>query len=375
MKEIKDIIYAYDAALAAGKKSALATVVHVEGSSYRRPGARMLVREDGMLTGAISGGCLEGDALRKALMAIQENKNKLVTYDTMDEDDAKFGVQLGCNGIVHILFEPLDENLKNNPLHLLKKAYAERRDAVLVTLFSLQKKNTQPGTSYFISGSESVQNQLSGIPEEIKQAVRSDMATALANQCSIIKKYDAANDEISALIQVLHPAVSLVIFGAGNDAIPLVSIARIAGWHITVIDGRNTHVTKERFAEADKIYISKAESALHTVKADERTVFVLMTHNYNYDMEVLRQLSQTDCHYIGILGPKKKLDRMIEELTLSGTPVTATQLKKIYSPIGLDIGAETAEEIALSIAAEIKAVLSGKNAKSLRDKEEPIHSR
>lgn len=375
MKEIKDIIHAYDAAVAAGKKSALATVVHVEGSSYRRPGARMLVRDDGLLTGAISGGCLEGDALRKALLAIRENKNKLVTYDTTDEDDAKFGVQLGCHGIVHILFEPLDERQSNNPLQLLKKVYAERRNTVLVTLFSLQKRNVQPGTVYFITNNENSQNEPAGMAEEIKLALRADIVTALINQVSVIKNYTGGREEISASIQALHPAVSLVICGAGNDAIPLAAIGRLAGWQVTIIDGRKTHANKERFAEADNICIAKPESILREVNIDERTVFVLMTHNYNYDMEALRQLLKTECRYIGLLGPKKKLDRMIDGLASTGTIITPTQLNKIYSPVGLDLGAETAEEIALSIAAEIKAVLSGNNARSLRDKEQPIHPR
>src|ERR1700753_1263405 len=121
MKEITDIIKAYNEAVKAGKQSALATVVNVEGSSYRRPGARMLVTDDGMLTGAISGGCLEGDALRKALFAINQQQNKLVTYDTTNEDDVQFGVQLGCNGIVHILFEPVDETRAYHPIRLLRE--------------------------------------------------------------------------------------------------------------------------------------------------------------------------------------------------------------------------------------------------------------
>ena len=110
MKEIRDIIKAYDEAQKQGKRTALATVVHLEGSSYRRPGARMLVTDDGEMTGAISGGCLEGDALRKALLVLSQQQSRLVTYDTSDEDDAKLGVQLGCNGIVRILFEPIDTN-------------------------------------------------------------------------------------------------------------------------------------------------------------------------------------------------------------------------------------------------------------------------
>ncbi len=116
MKEIHDILRAYQEATAAGIRTALATVVEVEGSSYRRPGARMLVTETGNLTGAISGGCLEGDALRKALLALQQNRNKLVTYNSMDEEDHQFGIQLGCNGIVHILFEPIHPGLPANPI-------------------------------------------------------------------------------------------------------------------------------------------------------------------------------------------------------------------------------------------------------------------
>src|SRR5580693_9715302 len=134
MKEVRDIVRAYDQARREGKQCALATVVHVEGSSYRRPGARMLVTEDGQLTGAISGGCLEGDALRKALFAINQQQNKLVTYDTTNEDDVQLGVQLGCNGIVHILFEPVDDRIEFHPIRLLKELIGERRDTVLLTL-------------------------------------------------------------------------------------------------------------------------------------------------------------------------------------------------------------------------------------------------
>src|ERR1700739_2572556 len=146
MKEIIDIVAAYEVAVKAGKKTALATVVLVEGSAYRRAGARMLINEDGQLTGAISGGCLEGDALRKSLHAINQQQNKLVTYDTTDEDDLQFGVQLGCNGIVHILFEPIPDGAGDNPLQLLRQLAGERKDAVLVTLFSPDHAEMQPGT-------------------------------------------------------------------------------------------------------------------------------------------------------------------------------------------------------------------------------------
>ena len=147
-KEIIDIIHAFKEAEKAGLQTALATVVHVDGSSYRRPGARMLVTDRGQITGTISGGCLEGDALVKARMAIHEKKNTLVTYNTMDDqEDVEFGVQLGCNGIVHILFEPIDPAVPNHAVALLEECSMKRENAVLVTLFSLvNRRGEQPGT-------------------------------------------------------------------------------------------------------------------------------------------------------------------------------------------------------------------------------------
>src|ERR1700709_591669 len=158
MKEIIDIVAAYEEAAKQGKKTALATVVLVEGSAYRRAGARMLITEDGELTGAISGGCLEGDALRKARMVILQQESLLVTYDTMDDDDAKLGVGLGCNGIIHILIEPIN-NHSRNPIALLKKIIKNRGNAVLVTLFSIEdRKAPQPGTCLFLSENDLIFN-------------------------------------------------------------------------------------------------------------------------------------------------------------------------------------------------------------------------
>src|ERR1700743_1810874 len=134
MKELQDIVTAFDEASQQGKQTALATVVHVEGSSYRRAGARMLITEDGQLTGAISGGCLEGDALRKARLVMAHNKPMLVTYDTTDDDDANFRVGLGCNGIIHILIEPIFNEKQDNPVNLFKLFLRKRQPVVLVTL-------------------------------------------------------------------------------------------------------------------------------------------------------------------------------------------------------------------------------------------------
>lgn len=242
MKDVNCLVNAYHEATAQNKKTALATVVHVEGSSYRRPGARMLVTDDGQLTGAISGGCLEGDALRKALLAISQGQNKLVTYDTTNEDDATFGVQLGCNGIVHILFEPLKTEDKMNPIRLMEKLTGMRADAVLITLFSFTQA-LQPGTCLLYREDE----QLSSLPHQLKNEVEQDAREALQRNVSFTREYRYDAQRLQAFIEFIPPPVAVVIAGAGNDVQPLVEITSLLGWHTTIVDGRGTHASVRRF--------------------------------------------------------------------------------------------------------------------------------
>ncbi len=364
MKEIKDILKSYEKAEKEHKKTALATVVKVEGSSYRRPGARMLITEDGILTGAISGGCLEGDALRKALSAILQQENKLITYDTTDEDDAKLGVQLGCNGIIHILFEPIKNDLEFNPIFFLKKLSEKRENAVLVTLFSLAG-NEHIGTTLLYTKTK----QIGSINSLIGENIKIDCSATLKNKISSFKKYDHEDVETEAFIEFIPPPISLIIAGAGNDVLPLVSFANILGWQITIIDGRPTHANRLRFPSVDDILVSKPENVFSQIEVDEQTAFVLMTHNYNYDLEMLGILLKMEIPYIGVLGPKKKLQRMFDELHID----KSLDVAHVHGPVGLDIGAETSEEIAVSIVAEIKSVFAKSSGSALKEKILPIH--
>ncbi len=372
MKEIREIIKAYDAAVDAGKPSALATVVHLEGSSYRRPGARMLVTDEGVLTGAISGGCLEGDALRKSFHVLSQQQSKLVTYDTSDEEDATIGIQLGCAGIIQVLFEPIHPHKPDNPIQLLRKALAIRQNCVLVTLFSLENKRyDQPGTCLLMEAN----GHFSGsIPyPELDMIIRKDVYQAIETGKSAFENYAAEHGKVNAFIEFLEPPVSLVVVGAGNDALPLTHIAQILGWEVRVVDGRITHANPDRFETACQIVVSKPEQVLDQIPLDSRTVFVVMTHNYNYDLAMLKALITRHVNYIGMLGPRKKLDRMIQEIQDAGVEITNEMLTKVYGPVGLEIGAETAEEIALSILSEIQAVLQGKKGGFLRLKKSLIH--
>lgn len=370
-KEINEIIAAFKRAQQKGNKTALATVVYVEGSSYRRPGARMLVEDDGRMTGAISGGCLEGDALRKALLAIHQQQNKLVTYNTLDEDDIELGVQLGCNGIVHILFEPIDPQDENNPIALLERSQLFRRETVLVTLFSLHNfHGHQPGTCFFLD-EESSYSKIDNAG--LEAMVREDATYVLKAGASSIKEY--SEFEVTAFVELLPPPVSLIIIGAGNDAFPLVEMTGVLGWQITLADGRSTHANAQRFPNVHQLITGKPENIIQQLIIDEWTVFLLMTHNYKYDLSMMKLLLQIKCRYIGTLGPKKRLERMLDELKEEGITVTDEQREMIYGPIGLDIGAEAAEEIALSVLAEIKAVFADRTGGFLRSRPDSIHAR
>ncbi|RKR84832.1 xanthine/CO dehydrogenase XdhC/CoxF family maturation factor [Mucilaginibacter gracilis] len=371
MKEISDIVQAYQQAQKQGIQTALATVVLVEGSAYRRAGARMLITENGHLTGAISGGCLEGDALRKARLVMAQQQPMLVTYDTMDDDDAKLGVGLGCNGIIHILIEPINRQIPNNPMQLLGIALSKRQNAVLVTLFSLQnRKAAQPGTGLLLTADDTY----SALADDsLRATLNTDAAEVLLNGQSVTKTYFADNEYIG-FVEYLKPVIALVIIGAGNDAVPLTKMAGVLGWDVTVIDGRANYARAERFTVAKQIITARPHEVLNHLSLDKLTAIVMMTHNYNYELALLRQLLPLQPPYIGMLGPKKKLDRMLAELEEGGLAITAAHLQHVYGPVGLDIGSESPEEIALSIVAEVKAVLSGRKGYPLKQKAQAIHA-
>ncbi|NGP75031.1 XdhC family protein [Balneolaceae bacterium YR4-1] len=372
MKETESIITAYEKAKAAGQGCVLATVVHVEGSSYRRAGARMLVDEYGMMTGAISGGCLEGDALRKALHALEKGENKLITYDTSDEDDAVIGAQLGCNGIIQVLFEPLDFEDPHNPVELLRKAVESGEKAVIVSLFNLQKSKKQPGTKLIFNDEQ----QITELEEdaELEQQIMDDARSVIGGKYSQFIAYHSKGEQLHAFLHLYTPPPSLVLVGAGNDAQVLSEMAEILGWDISIVDGRPSHASTDRFSNSCQVIVSKPEEVLENISINERTSFVLISHNYNYDLQVLKLLLDIPkIPYIGILGPNKKYQRMLDELKEDGIELSDKQLSRIYAPVGLDIQADTPSEIALSILSEIQSVLTGAHVSHLREREGDIH--
>lgn len=364
MKEIRQIIQAFEIAEKQNQKTALATVVHVEGSSYRAPGARMLIRDDGQLTGAISGGCLEGDVLRKALMVIMQDRPLLAVYHTTDEENAGIGISLGCNGTIRVLIEPVHRDDPQNPVTLLKQAEQEKSPVMLITQFSLNdRRDACQGTKLLVKKNQA-------ISKNISDKMSYDLKKAFDLQHSLFIN----EDDMAAFLEYLLPEISLVIAGAGNDVMPVVQMAEWMGWKTILIDGRPHYANVQRFARC-QVMIAAPENIFFDKVINNRSACLLMSHNYHYDKAMLRQLSKYPVPYIGMLGPKKKKERMLHELKAEGIVFSPEQLSRIHSPAGLDIGAETPEEIACSIIAEINMFFSGGTGKPLRSFPGKIHRR
>ncbi|TQI70477.1 hypothetical protein JM79_1387 [Gramella sp. Hel_I_59] len=371
MREIDAILAEYNKLKAEEISCVLATVVHVEGSSYRRAGARMLVDEFGNLTGAISGGCLEGDALRKALHAMHQQKNKLVTYDTSDENDAVIGAQLGCNGIIKVLFEAIDFDKEHNACELLQIARKTEENASILVEFDLEESNFQPGTTALIYSEDKIFTSA-----EIDKDVLFKASEVIQKKRSDILKLKKNGNSCISYIQFYKPAIKLVLIGAGNDAMVLANQAELLGWKIIIADGRPTHANTNRFSSGCQVIVTRPEDTLENIEIDERTCFALMSHNYNYDLAVLKLLlNKREVPYIGILGPLKKWERMQDDLNHAGIQISNVDEDRIHAPIGLELGAETPAEIGLSILSEIQAKLTASSAKSLKHKNSPIHER
>jgi len=369
MTELQRLFLAYDQHRAASRPCALATVVEVLGSAYRRPGARMLVTEDGELTGAISGGCLEGDARQRARRAIFQGEPALVTYDTRDEDDPRHGLGPGCQGVVRILLEPLDFANPDNPLELLRDFARHPAPAVLATVFATDASGLKAAVGQRVLLSET--GVVRGTPLLAAPLAEAARATLAQRQPQVLTIETDAGP-VRASLEVLLPPLRLVVYGAGNDAQPLVHLAGSLGWHITVVDGRPNLATAARFPEAAAVRIVPVRE-LATAQPDPLAYHVLLSHNYAYDLAALQTLLASPAPYVGLLGPRLKAQRLLDELDAFPAALVAQLRQRLHSPIGLDLGSETPEEIALAIVAEIQTQHSGRQGRPLRERAGTVH--
>jgi xanthine/CO dehydrogenase XdhC/CoxF family maturation factor len=330
MKELQQILSALKSAPAGN--AVLATLVKVEGSSYRRPGARLLLLADGRRIGSISGGCLEDDVITHAREVLANGTAKTITYDTTTENDLVWGVGLGCHGVVHVLIEKLPSPVWADAL----RENFRRRMATELAIVWRGPEGTPLGTH--------LANALPSLP--------------------------AATEVFR---QIVSPPVALVIFGAGDDAQPLVRFAKELGWQVTIVDPRPAFATPERFPSADTVIVARPEEAPARLALGADTLAVIMTHHYHHDLPLLRALLSRPLAYLGLLGPKKRAEKILSDLVADGFALTPEMRARLHAPVGLDLGADNPGEVALAILAEMQSVLAGRDARPLRDRLKPIH--
>jgi xanthine dehydrogenase accessory factor len=336
MKELQAIVRALTATPA--REAVLATLATVEGSSYRRPGARLLLFPDGERIGSISGGCLEEDVLVRAKAVLVSGQPEAVVYDTTSENDLVWGVGLGCHGIVRVVLEKLP------PRPAWATALAENFTARRPTLLAIRHR---PGA-----------------------AANGTLGTRLIEP---VNGTAPVASEADVFLERVSPPTALFIYGAGDDAQPLAHLAQGLGWQVTVADPRAAFATAERFPTAATLAVAPAHKLVAQTEPQADALAVVMTHHYVHDVPLLRDLIGRPLTYLGLLGPKKRAEKILGDLTAEGATITAEMRARLRAPVGLDLGADSPEQVALSILAEMQAVLACRDARPLRERNRPIH--
>ena len=363
MKEIECIIKRYEEACQNEEALALGTVVKVEGSTYRRIGARLLVNNRGHWVGGISGGCLEGDALKRAKMAMFQNKNSIVIYDTTEDDPHQIGAGLGCNGRIEVLFTPIHIQDKNNHIEYLKRIVNKRKPSVLLQVLSTKNSSLQ------LCGRFLCRNDISSFAEEIQvplaQLQEKEASVLHKRKSSVFELQNEDGEKYEILFEYIQPKIKLICIGDNYDVRAMVNVANELGWQIHLV-GKTRKVSKSLLQKAD--FFTDVEQG-DSFRIDQYTAIVLMSHDYKTDLKLLRSFIHLDVPYIGLLGPKKRMLKMDNEIL----GVDLEQKRNLYAPVGLDIGAESPEEIALSIASEIITVFRNRNGHFLKRRPGSIH--
>jgi len=366
MKEIITLLDLYDKN--DHQTAALATVINVEGSSYRRTGARMLMFENGTWKGGISGGCLEKDVLKNAKLVMLEGKARIIRYDTNEDSADNIGIGLGCNGIIDILISPLEKGHERNPLEILKDCIESRDSNLLVTV--LKNDSSIDWSAGEMFKVEDIQNFIQK-SSSFKINFEKDIQTTLAKGKTQIIDYELTKaGTFSLLLEVVPPNIHLVIVGNNYDVYPMSDFATVLGWNISLVCNP-LKLDKSIFKTA-KIYASQ-NGQIPEIETDEHSAVILMSHDYATDLKNLKYFLNSDAGYIGILGPRKRGEKLFDDLKKENITASEDRINGIFTPTGLDIGANTPEEIAMSILSEIRAFFANRAGGYLRKRQGRIH--
>ena len=341
----------------AGRPAAMATVVRIDGSAYRRPGAKLLVEESGATRGGVSGGCLETDVREIGMTVMRDGVPRLRHYETGDDDRTVWGLGLGCNGAVDIFVQPVtSQDILDAARHV--RALLAGDAPFAVSTLVRGPSAVQGRMLVALDGPLAGSTGTPGLDREI--ARRAEVLLAAGES----KCYDIESAGVFTEVHV--PPPRLVICGAGDDAMPLSACASQVGFRVTVIDHRPAHLSRERFPDAERIDRRPADG-LDGLPLGPRSYPVVMTHSFAHDREWVRRLLGTDVPYIGLLGARARRDEILDQ-------IDATATDRFFAPVGLHLGADGPEQVAVSILAELLAVRTSSAPRHLREKEGVIHA-
>ena len=357
-----------------GDSVVLATVVRVTGSSYGGVGARMVIRSDSSTVGLVSGGCLESDLAEHARRVHASGRAEVVTYDTRDDDDAPWGLGLGCNGLIEVLLEPLPP-APGERCRGAHRSGAGRRCAISDrdgdTGNRFRNRVCRPLAHMRFSATAKFNRLASGARAPLWRTRGS--AWPKRSRPDGVDSY-ASSASVEVAFEVVMPAVRLIVCGTGPDAAPVARFASQLGWDVTVVDHRPlTDAHTARFPGARVVECAEALRLADVVPLDPRTAAVVMSHNFPRDRDYVQALLAANVAYLGVLGPRARTERMLAELAAGNGPHSAIG-DRLFAPVGLDLGGEGPDAIALAIISQVSAVTSGRAGGHLRDRRAPLHA-
>lgn len=368
MTELEQIREIWREASARGESGILASVVRIHGSAYRRPGARLLLTSGGRRSGAVSGGCLEADLIKKAWWLTEGGKAAVRRYDTTNEGEITQEFGLGCNGVIYVLLERLDQTAVP-VFDLIETVRVSRRPAVMASVIGGSDPSpVRIGDRWLLYPDGGTQTNI--LSATLVGLIEQEAALALEQRSARIVSWQADGETLDIFVEPVLPSLRLLIFGAGDDAVPMAQLATFMGYDVIVLDGRSHLARAGRFA-ADRVIMNSESDPLAGIVPDEWTAAVLMSHSYAQDLAALRALASYPLAYLGLLGPRKRTESLLSDAELNPEQILAS----LHSPMGLDTGADGAEQIALSAIAEIQAVINRRMGGKLREKAGPLHPR
>ncbi|WP_128906345.1 XdhC family protein [Halorubrum amylolyticum] len=356
------------------RNAVLATVVAVEGSAYRRPGAKMVIVDDGDGVGSITAGCLEDEVLELATQVLADSEPRIKRFDLTGDDDV-WGLGVGCNGVIDILLEPLDDRYRP-----VVDAYQRGEDTAVLTVLTADDGRLDLGDRAFgfstaRSDEPDLRFETTAWPEWILEELSPTAELLVGRDKSDSVTVERDGETVEVFVDSVTSPPELIVFGSGHDVAPVASLAKRVDFRVTVASFRGAAAEESRFPAADRVLSTSPSAVRETLSFDENTYAVVMTHNFVDDRIVLEELLETPIEYVGLMGPRKRFEEMQTEFSEEGRTFSESELERIYTPAGLDLGGGTPFHISQSIVAELTAIHHDRDPQHLKEREGTIHKR